>query len=101
MCNAVNVIEPLVYIINITEYKQRTLNIMDKIIPGAVRMINVEGFASITGHKIQTVYSMIHYKQFPEKYKMLISIGRSRRFILENVNKWILDGAPVKPRKIK
>ncbi len=48
--------------------------------------------------KEQTLYSYLHYSQLPEKYNLVVSIGRCKRFVGKNVEKWLLDGAPLKKR---
>ena len=60
-------------------------------------LMNCKQLAEMLGISIKTVYSYIGYKQFPSN--LYRKIGKKPIFIYEEVEKWFLAGAELKPRR--
>ena len=61
--------------------------------------MNSKEFVELTGIALSTVYSYIHYEQFPKT--IYRKVGRNLIFIRPAVIQWILDGAEIGKRSSK
>ena len=61
-----------------------------------LNLMSCQEVADMLKLKVKTIYSYINYKQIPDN--LYRKIGRKPTFIYDEVVKWYLAGAELKPR---
>ncbi len=64
-----------------------------------IKLLNCKQVANLLGVSVKTIYSYISYNQFPSN--MYRKIGKKPIFIYDELEKWFLAGAELKPRPKK
>ncbi|KKR11718.1 MAG: hypothetical protein UT41_C0007G0011 [Candidatus Wolfebacteria bacterium GW2011_GWC2_39_22] len=65
---------------------------------GNMELMNTEEFAAAVGGTSSGVYHWLHYGKLPEN--LYVKIGKNYSFIVERVEKWILQGAPLNKKTL-
>lgn len=64
-----------------------------------IKLLNCKQVANMLGVSVKTIYSYIGYKQFPSN--LYRKVGKKPIFIYDELEKWFLAGAELKPRPKK